>query len=482
VTLQYRSWTPGEIMIDGFGGAFGTGGNTARPHDVLSLTVCNPQSGQCGAPFPVEIPAPPAVTSLTPPGGPARGGTAVTIRGTGFTNTNETRVFFGGQRAGNVVVVDAGTITADAPPTAPGESVPVRVRNLLGSNTSPPLYAYCGPVLTHVAPPGGPESGGTTVTVTGTCLGDVAQVVFNDAVAPRVHIDSDMQITLTSPPVDCLGAPFSGTSYEVSVNAMELDPRSPLWSQSMAAWSPTTPDTQFTYAGTFPPARCLTSHGIFRSPCFEHPAGCLNLNWRGQLIPAFIGPNRGMQASFIDLERFSWAKAAIANVAGEGVFPGVDARHFAPEQGVTRAEFVTAMQQLVSAPAPLHPATYIDLKADTRELAAAQALGNLFDVDRVSGGLAFRPAEVVDRQTAAVAVVALARAAARVPLLDDGNASKVLAKVPDSKSIDGRLRNFVATAIGAGFFYLPNGRFAPTAPLTRAQMAMLLDRLQTLSK
>lgn len=482
VTLQYRSWTPGEIMIDGFGGAFGTGGNTAHPHDVLSLTVCNPQSGLCGTPVSVEIPAPPEVTSLTPPGGPARGHTPVTIHGTGFTRTEETRVFFGQQPAGNVVVVDAGTITAEAPPYRPGESAPVRVRNLLGVNTAPPLYNYCGPVLSHVAPSGGPESGGTVVKITGTCLADVAQVAFNSTGATQLHIDSDSQITVTSPAADCLGAPGSGGSYEVDVNAMEHDPSSPLSVSSTDAWSPTTPDTHFTYHGTFPLARCLTSSGIFRSPCFEHPAGCLNLNWRGQLIPAFIGPNPGMRTSFIDLEGVSWANAAIANVASEGVLPGIDAKHFAPEQGVTRGEFVTAMQQLVSAPAPLHPATYVDLKADTRELAAAQALGNLFDVDRVAGGLAFRPAGIVDRQTAAAAVVALGMAVAKIPLLDKDNVARVLAKVPDSKSIDVRFRNFVATAIDAGFFHLPNGVFAPTAPLTRAQLAMLIDRLQVLSK
>jgi len=189
-----------------------------------------------------------------------------------------------------------------------------------------------------------------------------------------------------------------------------------------------------------------------------------------------------MQTSFIDLEGASWAKAAIANVASEGVLPGIDARHFAPEQGVTRGEFVTTLQQLVRAPAPLRPVTYVDLKADTRELTAAQALGNLFDIDRVAGGLAFRPAGGVDRQTAAAAVVALGMAVSKIPLLDNDNVVKVLAKVPDSKSIDVRFRNFVATAIGAGFFYLPNGDFAPTAPLTRAQMAMLIDRLQVLSK
>jgi hypothetical protein len=57
---------------------------------------------------------PPAVTSVTPNGGPASGGTPVAITGTNFTASSV--VFFGGSLATSVVFVDATHLTAISPP------------------------------------------------------------------------------------------------------------------------------------------------------------------------------------------------------------------------------------------------------------------------------------------------------------------------------------------------------------------------------
>jgi hypothetical protein len=74
----------------------------------------------------------PAVTKVAPKTGPASGGTAVTISGSGFTSTST--VAFGTAAASEVVFHSPSSITATSPPGSTGV-VDVRVTN--GAGTSP---------------------------------------------------------------------------------------------------------------------------------------------------------------------------------------------------------------------------------------------------------------------------------------------------------------------------------------------------------
>jgi len=75
--------------------------------------------------------APPAVTAVSPATGPAAGGTAVTITGTGLTGA--TSVMFGAGAATNVTVVSATSITATAPAGTTG-TVDVEVTTPFGAS------------------------------------------------------------------------------------------------------------------------------------------------------------------------------------------------------------------------------------------------------------------------------------------------------------------------------------------------------------
>ena len=77
------------------------------------------------------IPAP-TVTSLNPTHGPAGGGNSVTITGTGFTGA--TSVHFGANAATGVTVVNATTITANAPAGTQGTTVDVTVTTPAGTS------------------------------------------------------------------------------------------------------------------------------------------------------------------------------------------------------------------------------------------------------------------------------------------------------------------------------------------------------------
>ena len=114
--------------------------------------------------------AAPTVTSVTASSGPAIGGTAVTITGTGFSAGASVR--FGGAAAaqGTVTVVNATTITVTTPLRAAGlVDVVVTNTDASGSGTGAGLYTYtAGPTVISIDVIGGAVTGSNTIIITGT--------------------------------------------------------------------------------------------------------------------------------------------------------------------------------------------------------------------------------------------------------------------------------------------------------------------------
>ena len=144
----------------------------------------------------------PAITGLSPSGGPLAGGTTVVITGTGFTGlTGAVAVKFGGVSATNYTVVSPTQITATAPAHGTSEVVQVSVTNPAGTslNTAADDYAYGGPTITSVAPAAGPLTGGNSVVITGTGFSSTSTVAFGSVPVVTRTVDSATQITATVP-------------------------------------------------------------------------------------------------------------------------------------------------------------------------------------------------------------------------------------------------------------------------------------------
>ena len=132
-----------------------------------------------------------------PDGGPAAGGTLVTITGTGFTGA--TAVDFGTTPATNLTVVSDTTITVDSP--AGTGTVDVTVTTPGGTSAT----SACRQV--HVRADGdrrsarraGPTGGGTLVTITGTGFAGATAVDFGTTPGTIVML-SPTTITAYSPP------------------------------------------------------------------------------------------------------------------------------------------------------------------------------------------------------------------------------------------------------------------------------------------
>jgi len=122
-------------VTEGFNWDAFSGASECAPNEYL----CNAEpgyDGPTGLGTPDGVPTqftepPPTVTGVSPTSGPASGGTAVTITGTGFEGTEEVK--FGTVAAKEVKVSSSTTIVAEAPPGAVGK-VDVTVTTAAGTS------------------------------------------------------------------------------------------------------------------------------------------------------------------------------------------------------------------------------------------------------------------------------------------------------------------------------------------------------------
>jgi serine/threonine-protein kinase len=154
---------------------------------TVQITVITPGgTGQAGV-FSYHSPkahmAAPAVNGVFPASGPARGGTSITITGSGLADA--TMVSFGGS-AGMITSDSATQITVVSPPgsgtvdvavTTPGGTSTAGMFTYQLAGAPPPVH----PTATGLKPNSGPTSGGTSVTITGTNLSGASRVSFGGA-------------------------------------------------------------------------------------------------------------------------------------------------------------------------------------------------------------------------------------------------------------------------------------------------------------
>jgi hypothetical protein len=127
-------------------------------------------------------------------------------------------VMFGRVSGTNLHVVSDNSLTIIAPKHRPG-ALDVRVINRFGPTprTAADRFHFAGtPTITGVSPGSGPNDGGTEVTITGTHLATVTNVLFGGAPADLVQA-SPTSLTVVTPAhqhgqVDVVASGPGGTS------------------------------------------------------------------------------------------------------------------------------------------------------------------------------------------------------------------------------------------------------------------------------
>ncbi len=218
--------------------------------------------------------APPTVTQVSPTTGVVSGGTLVTITGTNFTGVTGVafQVSGAGPISASFTFVNSTTITATSPgsPRAPvcpsgcGLLAEITVTTAGGTSATSAAdqltYVVSAPTVTSIFPLGGPASGGTAVTLTGTGLSGVTSINFGgssttlsvsgtktNGLAPTFTVISDTSITVASPSfggaargsVDITVTTPSGTSATSPADVFVIAPAPAVTGVSPAAGSPT---------------------------------------------------------------------------------------------------------------------------------------------------------------------------------------------------------------------------------------------------
>jgi hypothetical protein len=152
----------------------------------------------------------PVVSSLESGGGPEAGGAYVDIGGTGFTGA--TAVRFGSAEATGLTVNSDTQITVISPAGSGTVYVTVTTPGGTSDDTDDSEYEYFpAPEVSGIDPDSGPESGGTTVTITGSNFSPPNDVIVyfrtSNAETQAEHtVESETEIIATSPAASVSGA------------------------------------------------------------------------------------------------------------------------------------------------------------------------------------------------------------------------------------------------------------------------------------
>ena len=175
---------------------------------------------------------------------------------------------------------------------------------------------------------------------------------------------------------------------------------------------------------------------------------------------------------FVDLGNHAWAKDAIYRLVDAGVIKGVDDTHYAPANQITRADFAILLVRAWDLSAD-ELGAFEDVAASdyfAREVGIASALGIVNGV----GEGKFAPKDPITREQMMVMLARTLKVVeAEVAEVEDD----VLADFSDADLISDYAVDAVKSMVGNGYIQGANGKINPQGNATRAEVAVLLDRI-----
>jgi IPT/TIG domain/FG-GAP repeat len=217
------TWTPERELLGGEqeGTRAKFGSSVAMSADAVTLLVGGPRERLSGGAAWV-FGRGPSVENVSPAGGPAAGGTTVTISGEHLAGA--TAVRFGATPATSFTVLSEKSISAVSPAGAGIVDVTVETGygvSLTGAHDTFSYKVSTGkspqmPSIEGVSPREGPAGGGTVVTISGEHLLNTTAVSFGSTRAASFTANSEHSITAVSPAgsgtVDVTAEDSAGTS------------------------------------------------------------------------------------------------------------------------------------------------------------------------------------------------------------------------------------------------------------------------------
>ena len=176
-------------------------------------------------------------------------------------------------------------------------------------------------------------------------------------------------------------------------------------------------------------------------------------------------------AEFTDVAQGSWYESAVQEVVDQGLMTGVSDTLFAPNATVTRSTVAVVLWRMEGQPAPAQRGHFPDVPADSwygeaADWACEAKIINGTDKGTFSDG-------VVTRQELAVILTRYDEYEGQT--LAEGS----LNLYSDADQVASWAKEGVAHAIGMGWLEGADGKLSPKGTTTRAQLAVILQRMNT---
>lgn len=180
---------------------------------------------------------------------------------------------------------------------------------------------------------------------------------------------------------------------------------------------------------------------------------------------------------FTDVNTELWYHDAIDFVVSAGLFNGTAVNKFSPDANMTRGMFVTVLGRLAGVNTAGYSGTsFTDVQAGQWYAPYVQWASSSGIVNGV-GNNCFEPDQSITREQAAAI---LYRYAAFAAVDTTGARSSVLERFPDCADVSGWAVEPMAWCVENGIMQGSNGRLAPKATATRAQVAQLMMKFTAL--
>ncbi|MEN6326084.1 MAG: S-layer homology domain-containing protein [Syntrophomonas sp.] len=176
--------------------------------------------------------------------------------------------------------------------------------------------------------------------------------------------------------------------------------------------------------------------------------------------------------NFTDVASGHWAEKAIYDLAGRGIVSGKTATTFAPDDKITRAEFVTMVGKMSGQPLPAGSSPFSDVTADAWHAPYVSWAVQIGVVQGYNGQ--FHPHDLISRQDMAVMLVNYAEKTGKYTFPKN----RECLAFADDAAIAGYAKKAVYALQQAGIITGQGGsNFAPTAGATRAEAAQVISVL-----
>lgn len=180
--------------------------------------------------------------------------------------------------------------------------------------------------------------------------------------------------------------------------------------------------------------------------------------------------------TFLDVPAVHWAYDAVGTLAAKGVITGVSESSFAPNESITRADFVVMLMRALGLTASIdQAAAFTDVAQQAYYYEAIMKAQQLGIINGYPSG-EFKPGQEIERQEMFVIAYKAIQQVAELqlsPVQDDA----ALAQYTDYAAIAGYAKEILATLAEHGIIQGYNDKIAANGVTTRAEAAVFIERL-----